>query len=312
MTSAGSARCSALSATSTSRSSSSTPGSTRLEEADREALTMLRSLLLEQRESARAAMLEMLDSRRYEAFVGRFGRTLRARHLARSGPASRPARALAPDLIEGRFRSVRKAGARIGPASPATEYHRLRIRCKRLRYALEFLADLYPGATRAADRTARDGPGRSRSAPGRGRRDRTSPAPRRLVQRRPRPRDDLLDGRGRRALPAVDDRATSTSSRPRTPGSPARSGRRSTNGSNASVQARPCRPATHGWSQIRQSVEPAFHSRPVHRPWLLADELILDDPPRRRRSRCRPLCDWVALRGGQGWSSGDVCRSPPA
>ena len=37
---------------------------------------------------------------------------------------------------------------RIGPTSPATDYHRLRIRCKRLRYALEFLSDLYPGATR--------------------------------------------------------------------------------------------------------------------------------------------------------------------
>ncbi len=119
-----------------------------LEEADRDALTMLRSLLHEQRESARAEMLEMLDSRRYAAFVSRFGRTLRARHLARSGPASRPARALAPDLIEKRFRSVRKSAARIGPASPAADYHRLRIHCKRLRYALEFLAELYPGATR--------------------------------------------------------------------------------------------------------------------------------------------------------------------
>jgi CHAD domain-containing protein len=119
-----------------------------LEEADREALTTLRSLLHRQRESARAAMLEMLDSRRYEAFVARFGRTLRARHLARSGPASRPARALAPELIERRFRAVRKRAARIGSDSPATDYHRLRIRCKRLRYALEFLADLYPGATR--------------------------------------------------------------------------------------------------------------------------------------------------------------------
>jgi CHAD domain-containing protein len=118
-----------------------------LEEADRDALMGLRALLQEQRESARAAMLEMLDSRRYEAFVSRFGRTLRARHLARSGPASRPARALAPNLIESRFRSVRKAAARIGPASPATDYHRLRIRCKRVRYALEFLADLYPGET---------------------------------------------------------------------------------------------------------------------------------------------------------------------
>jgi CHAD domain-containing protein len=93
-------------------------------------------------------MLEMLESRRYEAFVSRFGRTLRARHLARSGPASMPAHALAPDVIEDRFRSVRKAGRRIGPDSPATDYHRLRIRCKRLRYALEFLGDLYPGETR--------------------------------------------------------------------------------------------------------------------------------------------------------------------
>ncbi len=154
-------------------------------------------------------MLEMLDSRRYEAFVSRFGRTLRARHLARSGPASRPARALAPDLIESRFRSVRKAGARIGPASPATDYHRLRIRCKRLRYALEFLADLYPGETRPLIRRLVDGPGHPRSAPGRRRRDRPSPAPRRHARRRPRPRDDLRDGRGRRALPAVDDRAAS-------------------------------------------------------------------------------------------------------
>ena len=115
---------------------------------DSEALATLRSLLQEQRETARTAMLEMLDSRRYEAFVSRFGRTLRARHLARSGPAAQPALALAPDLIEARFRSVRKAGNRIGPDSPASDYHRLRIRAKRLRYALEFLGDLYPDETR--------------------------------------------------------------------------------------------------------------------------------------------------------------------
>jgi triphosphatase len=116
--------------------------------ADRDALAMLRSLLHEQRQVARVAMLEMLDSRRYEAFVSRFRRTLSARHEARSGPASLTAHALAPDLIERRYRSVRKAGDRIRVDSPATEYHRLRIRCKRLRYALEFLGPLYPGETR--------------------------------------------------------------------------------------------------------------------------------------------------------------------
>jgi CHAD domain-containing protein len=119
-----------------------------VEGADRDALAMLRSLLHEQRQVARVAMLEMLDSRRYEAFVSRFGRTLSARHEARSGPASQAARALAPELIERHYRSVRKAGDSIRLASPATEYHRLRIRCKRLRYALEFLGPLYPGETR--------------------------------------------------------------------------------------------------------------------------------------------------------------------
>jgi CHAD domain-containing protein len=119
-----------------------------LEEEDRDALATLRSLLQEQREAARAGMIEMLDSRRYEAFVSRFGRALRARQPSRTGRASLPARALAPDLIESRFRPVRRGGARIGPDSPAADYHRLRIDCKRLRYALEFLGDLYPGETR--------------------------------------------------------------------------------------------------------------------------------------------------------------------
>ena len=119
-----------------------------VEGADRDALAMLRSLLDQQRQVARVAMLEMLDSRRYATFVSRFRRTLSARHEARSGVASLPARALAPDLIERRYRSVRKAGGRIRRDSPATEYHRLRISCKRLRYALEFLGPLYPGETR--------------------------------------------------------------------------------------------------------------------------------------------------------------------
>jgi triphosphatase len=121
---------------------------TAVPEADRDALAALGALLAEQHAAARTAMLEALDSRRYEAFVGRFGRTLRARHTARSGPSSRPALAVAPDLLESRFRAVRKAGRRIRLDSPATDYHRLRIRCKRFRYALEFLADLYPGETR--------------------------------------------------------------------------------------------------------------------------------------------------------------------
>lgn len=117
-------------------------------EADRDALGALRALLEEQRAGARVEMLAALDSRRYELFVGRFGRMLRTGRATRSGPSAQPAPAVAPDLIEGRFRPFRKGGDRIGPASSPEEYHRLRIRCKRLRYALEFLGDVYPGHAR--------------------------------------------------------------------------------------------------------------------------------------------------------------------
>jgi CHAD domain-containing protein len=115
---------------------------------DRDALESLRSVLEGHRDAARAALLEALDSRRYDTFVKRLGRALRARRGGAQPPANMPARAVAPDLIERRFRAVRKGGKAITPASPPADYHRLRIRAKRLRYALEFLADVYPGSTR--------------------------------------------------------------------------------------------------------------------------------------------------------------------
>jgi CHAD domain-containing protein len=119
-----------------------------LPEADRQPLEALRGLLEEQRAAARTEMLTVLDSRRYQAFGERFGRMLRSGRTPRTGPAALPARAAAPDLIESRFRRFRKAGARIDENSAPSDYHRVRIRGKRLRYALEFLADLYPGHTR--------------------------------------------------------------------------------------------------------------------------------------------------------------------
>jgi CHAD domain-containing protein len=119
-----------------------------LPEPDREALAAVRALLETDRAAAREAMLSDLDSRRYEVFVGRFGRMLRVARGRRSGPASLPALVVAPSLIEDRFAALRAAAEQIAGDSPASDYHRLRIRCKRLRYALEFLADLYPGQTR--------------------------------------------------------------------------------------------------------------------------------------------------------------------
>jgi triphosphatase len=121
---------------------------TKLPQADRDALGALRSLLENERAEARASMLAALDSRRYEAFATRFGRFLRARRARVSGQAARPAGIVAPELLEARFRKLRARGDRIVPTSNPEELHRVRIQGKRLRYALEFLAEVYPRETR--------------------------------------------------------------------------------------------------------------------------------------------------------------------
>jgi CHAD domain-containing protein len=93
---------------------------------------------------ARATMLEALDSRRYERTVTGMTDLLKRGPLRRS-PASRmPAQVAAPDLVRRRYRPVRKRGDAIGPSSPPGDFHALRIRCKRLRYAVEFLSPLAP------------------------------------------------------------------------------------------------------------------------------------------------------------------------
>jgi CHAD domain-containing protein len=114
-----------------------------LPEDDREPLLRLRALLVEERDAARRTMLVALDSPRYDRFVRRFGSLLRTRSGARTAPALQAA----PELVERRHRGLRKASKRIGPEAEPAAYHRMRIAGKRFRYALEFVAPLYPGAT---------------------------------------------------------------------------------------------------------------------------------------------------------------------
>lgn len=118
-------------------------------EPDRAPLGAVRSVMAEQRAAARADLLTALDSPRYDRLVRAFSQALRAGPLRRSAASRAPVLAVAPDLVERRFRSVRKAGKRIELTSPAAEYHTLRKRARRLRYALECFADVYPGETQA-------------------------------------------------------------------------------------------------------------------------------------------------------------------
>ncbi|MCC6383275.1 MAG: CHAD domain-containing protein [Dehalococcoidia bacterium] len=107
------------------------------------ALDDLEALLQARRRVARAKMLAALNSRRYAVLVERFAAILR-RGPPRSFLAGQaPVLAVAPDLLEKRYRRARRLGDAIGRSSPPTEYHALRIEAKKLRYALEFFGPLY-------------------------------------------------------------------------------------------------------------------------------------------------------------------------
>ena len=109
---------------------------------DAHALEALAAALRRRRVVARRRMLRALDSARYERFVARCSALLRGT-APRRGVAREPIVDSAPSWIRTRMRKVRKSGDALGLASPATAYHALRIRCKKLRYALEAHVDVY-------------------------------------------------------------------------------------------------------------------------------------------------------------------------
>lgn len=111
-------------------------------ELDPESASFLIGLLAERRSDARAAMLDGLDSVRYDRLVASARRLLDS-GLGPRGAARAPVALVGPSLIERRHRAVRKAGDALSPQSDPGEFHAMRIRVKRLRYAIEYLSDLY-------------------------------------------------------------------------------------------------------------------------------------------------------------------------
>jgi CHAD domain-containing protein len=107
----------------------------------------LADLLEQERAVARDDMLQGLDSVRWDRLTK--GLTT----MAQQGPARRslatrvPATIGLPELVLGRHDKVTKAAKRAKRTGVASDFHALRIRCKRLRYALEFSADVYGGRT---------------------------------------------------------------------------------------------------------------------------------------------------------------------
>lgn len=111
-------------------------------EEDREPLFKTVNVLEKRRGAAHEDLLEALDSGRYERFESSFADFLR-RGPAAKGYADKPVLAVAPDLLSRLHRKWLKAAERVDETSHPEEYHDLRKKSKRLRYALEFLSGVY-------------------------------------------------------------------------------------------------------------------------------------------------------------------------
>ncbi len=118
------------------------------------ALEQLASLLSRHRAAGRQELLAALESRRYERLVVAL-RALVDRPGRPTMLARQPAVVVVPDLIAGRHRKAVKAAKRAEKSRLPGDFHQLRIRCKRLRYAVEFAAPLYgPESKRLSKRIA--------------------------------------------------------------------------------------------------------------------------------------------------------------
>ena len=105
-----------------------------------EVLEEVSAALVERQAGARRRMLEVLDSDRYERFLASFSGTLRR---GRSPASAGPILEVAPDLVRRRYKKVRKDVEGLGGGSPPEDFHDLRKKGKRLRYALEPLRGIY-------------------------------------------------------------------------------------------------------------------------------------------------------------------------
>ncbi len=110
---------------------------------DRQAIQPLQDLLDAERTQARMRMLRMLDSPKTEKWLARLKAELLKPSAARPRLDQELITAAAPVLIRSRHKKLRKAASRLTAESSMEDYHAVRSRIKKLRYALESVAPIY-------------------------------------------------------------------------------------------------------------------------------------------------------------------------
>ncbi len=111
------------------------------DEADARAFDALADTIRRRRPAARDALLEQLDSSRYQALLSSLNSVL-ASEAPLEG-ACRPVAEAVPSLVRRRHQQLRKAADELTPHSAPASFHAARIYGKRLRYAVEFVGEAY-------------------------------------------------------------------------------------------------------------------------------------------------------------------------
>ena len=113
--------------------------------ADSASFDGIEAVLMAKRTAARRRLLATFETARYARFTERLSTFVRHGPPTRAAVFHVPAHAAAPALIGRCYRAVRKSGDRLTEKSAPADFHALRIRAKRLRYALEFHRPVYDG-----------------------------------------------------------------------------------------------------------------------------------------------------------------------
>lgn len=101
--------------------------------------------MAQRRDRERKILVGHLRSGKYREIIGCWQAYLQGPDLGEKTPDSeRPVAELAREIIFRTYKKIMKMGSSIKGGSPDADLHRLRIRCKKLRYVLEFFTSLFP------------------------------------------------------------------------------------------------------------------------------------------------------------------------
>jgi CHAD domain-containing protein len=100
--------------------------------------------LVVQRQVEHKKMVRALRSKKSRAILNTWKRYFASNNRGTGSADGMAAGELAGQIILRRFKRVMRDGKALDAATPDPEIHRLRIQCKKLRYAIEFFGSLYP------------------------------------------------------------------------------------------------------------------------------------------------------------------------